>query len=117
MIISLSKPLSVRGDTLSELDLDLDNLTGKDLIDIENSLRMKGRNTGAWDMSRSFMIRVAAQALKLPPETLEALPIRDFTKIIDQVLLFFAGQDSADSIPENSETSSSPSPSEIHTLD
>lgn len=117
MIITLSKPLNVRGDTLTELDLDLDKLTGKDLIDIENGLRMKGQTTGAWDMSRSFLIRVAGRALGLQGEMLETLPVKDFMSIINQVLIFFADAASADSQEENSVTSSSASPSQTQTLD
>ena len=116
-VITLSRPLTVRGDTLSELDLDLGKLTGKDLIDIEASLKLTGQSTGAWDMSRSFLIRVAARALGLQGEMLESLPVKDFNKIVNQVLVFFADTDSADSTQESSETSSYPSPSATPTLE
>ena len=107
--ITLSRPISVKGESISELDLNLDVLTGKDLIAIEDAMRIKGLSTGAWDMSRSFLVRVAAKALALPPEALENLPVKDFMAIVNEVLVFFAQGASADSTDVNSETSSSAS--------
>lgn len=101
MKIELSKPLHYKDTELSELDIDLDSLTGRDLIDIEDALQAKGKRINAWEMSRSFLIAVAAKGAHLPAEVLEATTISDFTKITGEVISFLAGLASGDSMPDN----------------
>ena len=96
MKISLSKPLSFRDETLTELELDLSGLTGKDILDVEAALKAKGINVAAWEYSRSFCSAVAAKAMGLPAPLLAELPAGDFTKIVNETLVFLAGQESSD---------------------
>ena len=96
MKISLSKPLSVRGETFTELNLDLSGMTGRDLLDVEEGLKAKGINVPAWEYSRSFLAALAAKSLGIPSAALSELSIKDFNAVINEVLLFLAGQDSSD---------------------
>lgn len=90
MKITLTKPLKHKDKELSEIDLSLDDLTGQDMIDVEEEMKRKGVTVNAWDYSRSYLISIAARALKLPAEALKGLSARDFTTIINETLNFFS---------------------------
>lgn len=96
MIINLAKSITFNGTEYKALDLNLDNLTGQDLINAEDSLRAKGIMTnGAADFSRNYLLAVCAQALKIAPEALKELNAKDFTRLMNETLIFLAGSDSA----------------------
>lgn len=83
------------------LDLKMDELTGWDLIEVETQMNAEGKFALMADYSKVFQARVAARAAKMPVEVLEALPARDFNKIVSAVQLFLMGSDFPD--PEESE--------------
>ncbi|MBQ7578305.1 MAG: phage tail assembly protein [Synergistaceae bacterium] len=92
MKIALSKTFTHNGVNYNEFDLALENLTGQDLIDAEENLRRAGIViNGAADFSRNYLLAVAAKVLKLPRESLLSLPAKDFTRIINETLIFLAG--------------------------
>lgn len=90
MKITLTKPLKHKDKELTELDLTLDDLTGQDMIDVEEEMKRKGITVNAWDYSRAYLIAIAARALKLPVEALRSLSARDFTLIVNETLNFFS---------------------------
>ena len=92
MKIELNKPLIYKDNEINELDLDLENLTGRDLINAEEELKTKGINISAWEFSRTFLISIAAKACHINSEELKNLSASDFTKVINEVLSFLAGQ-------------------------
>ena len=101
MIITLTKPLKYRDAELDSLDLDLDALTGQDLIDIEDTLRLTGQTVNLF--SQGYFIAVAAKALHVPAEVLKTLPLKDFMKLTNAVLLFLNDTVSPGSMEANSE--------------
>ena len=107
MIINLSKSINFNGTEYQELDLNLENLTGQDLINAEDNLRAKGiMTTGAADFSRNYLLAVASQALKIAPESLKELNAKDFTHLMNEVLIFLAGSGSGQSQSQNQEKES-----------
>lgn len=95
MRIKLNKEIEFNGKKYNELTLDLESLTGNDLINAEESLRSKGIMTaGASDFSRIYILTVASYALKMPVEVLKGLSAKDFTRIINETLVFLAVSDS-----------------------
>ena len=86
MRINLSKPLKYRESELESLDLDLEVLTGQDLIDIEDDLRSAGQTVNM--LSQGYYSAIAAKALHIPAETLRGLPLRDFMKLTNAVIFF-----------------------------
>ena len=102
MKITLTKPLSYKDTELDTLDLDLGSLTGRDLLDTEEALKRSGVSVAAWEFSRTFLLSVAARSLHIPAEVLKGLSASDFTKLINEVLSFLAGQDSGDLMPQSS---------------
>ena len=86
MKITLSKPLKYRDAELTTLDLELESLTGQDLIDIEETQRLTGQAVNLF--SQGYFIAIAAKALHLPAEVLKTLPAKDFLKLTNAVLFF-----------------------------
>ena len=88
MKIQLTKTLSFRGNNLNELELDLEGLTGNDLINAEKQTIADENLPMVTDFSRAYLAAVAAQALKMPVEVLRDLPVKEFTKIVNEVQRF-----------------------------
>lgn len=91
MKIKLDKPISANGREITLLNLELESLTGNDLLTAEDEMKRKGLTVAAWEYSREFLCTVAARALKLPSESLKELSAKTFTQIINEVLSFLAG--------------------------
>ena len=94
MKIRLKKALRHKGEELHELDIPLEDLTGMDLIDIEQQLFKAGKVALMPDYSKIYLIRVAARAAKIPAEVMETLSARDFTVVTNRVQSFLMESDS-----------------------
>ena len=94
MKIRLKKALRHKGEELQELDIPLENLTGTDLIDIEQQLFKSGKVALMPDYSKVYLIQVAARAAKIPVEVMERLSARDFTVVTNRVQSFLMESDS-----------------------
>jgi hypothetical protein len=94
MKIQLKKALRHKGEELHELDIPLENLTGTDLIEVEQQFFKSGKVALFPDYSKSYLIRVAACAARIPAEVLEGLSARDFTAVTNRVQNFLTGSDS-----------------------
>ena len=110
MKIQLKKAIMHKGQVLQELDVDLDRLTGNDLIDVEEQVLRTGSPIQSTDFSRVYLIAVAARALKIPVEVLRMMTARDFNKVVTEVRNFLTLTDSDENeeaegtaiVPENS---------------
>ncbi|MBQ8693076.1 MAG: phage tail assembly protein [Synergistaceae bacterium] len=95
MKIKLTRELSVRGESLTELELDLDKLTGQDIIEVEKQIDTAGdgRALVLPEYSKVYLAAVAARALKVPREALNMLTARDFTRLTQAVQNFLMRPD------------------------
>ena len=95
MKIKLKKPLSVKGEQLSEIDLNLEGLTGQDIIEVERQIDAAndGRALLLPEYSKIYLAAVAARALKVPREALNMLTAKDFTQITQAVQNFLIRPD------------------------
>lgn len=85
--IKLSKPFEFEGKTYTEIELDLDGLTGRSLIDAEReAAAVMGRPSV--DIDKVYQACVAAMAAGMPYDALTALPAKDFTRITGAVQAF-----------------------------
>ena len=100
MKIELTKPIRYKDTDIQTLDLELDDLTGRDLIDAEETLKARGKNVAAWEFSRSYLLSVAAKSAHLPAEVLEGLNAADFTRMILETGAFLGGTASGASTQE-----------------
>lgn len=100
MRITLSHPVKYRDSELDSLELDLDSLTGNDLIAIEDSLR----STGQVNLfSQGYFAAIAARSAHIPVEVLKGLPVKDFMKVTSEVINFLGNTDSTESAAGTSE--------------
>ena len=94
MRITLSHPVNYKDTQLDALDLELDSLTGNDLIAIEDSLRASGQVNM---FSQSYFAAIAARSAHVPVEVLKSLPVKDFMKVTSEVINFLGSAVSMDS--------------------
>ena len=121
MKIKLKKPILHNGEFVNELDIPLENLTGNDLIEAEEHIMRTGLAGQVMDISRVYMITVAARAAHMPVEALREMSAGDFNKVVNAVRDFLAATDSEESETEKSptipetlpETSSDETPSDL----
>lgn len=109
MKIQLKRCLKHKGKDLRELDLPLEDLTGSDLIDVEQQLFRAGKMALMPDYSKVYLIRVAARAARIPVEVLEQLSARDFTIVTNRVQAFLMESDSGSETDNSQEPESAES--------
>ncbi|MEC1744118.1 phage tail assembly protein [Schinkia azotoformans] len=78
--ITFEKPFKFEDKEYQELQVDLDSLTGGDLIDAEKEARLLGDIPGVSELSKLYLACVVAKASKQPVELIRALPAKEFTK-------------------------------------
>ena len=99
MQITLSHPVLYKDTQLDSLTLDLDSLTGNDLISIEDTLRASGSTSL---FSQAYFAAIAARSAHIPVEVLKGLPVKDFMKVTSEVINFLGSTESTDSAAETS---------------
>ena len=90
MKIKLTKAINFHGEELKELDLNLDELTGNDLIEAEKQVMTNDNIYLITDLNKSYLIAIAGRLLKIPAETLRTLSAKDFSKITLEVQRFLS---------------------------
>jgi len=85
-----SKPYEFEGETYTEIDLSgLDNLTAKDLINIDSAYVGQGGNPALTSLTLQYAIFVANIVTKKPLEFFDNLPAKDATALKNEVVHFF----------------------------
>lgn len=79
--VIFSEPYNFEGEEYTEIELDLNKLTGTDLIAAETEVRMLGDQTITLEYSRLYLASVASKAIKKPIEFITKLPAKDFTEV------------------------------------
>jgi hypothetical protein len=77
----LSKPFSFEDKEYKELNIDLDSLTGRDIINAAQEARTLEGPVPVPELSKAYHAVIAAKAAKVPVEMLLKLPAKDFSKI------------------------------------
>lgn len=98
--IKLSKPLKYQDKEFAELDLNLDALTGADMVRVETELTGQGKVVMMSEYSKLYLSRLAARAAKLPAEALDTLPAPDFARVTTAVQNFLLQPGSSDEFDE-----------------
>lgn len=90
-IVKLSRAVEFEGATYTEIEMNLEGMTGDDIIKAERECLTSGIPMGVAETSKGFLMAVAARACKMPVEFIHALPIKDATKITMEVQSFLLG--------------------------
>lgn len=92
MKFKLRKPVEFDGNTVMEINLDLESLTGEDILQVERQFSYGNSENQAnmiKEFSKEWQILVAAKAAKLPKEFFLRIDARDFSLITIAVQNFF----------------------------
>ena len=103
MKIHLKKAIIHKGNELHTLDIPLEDLTGNDLIDVEEQILKTGNPIQSTDFSRVYLISVAARALHMPVEILKQMGAYDFARVVSEVRNFLTLSDSEEETAEEIE--------------
>lgn len=95
MKMKLKKPINFEGELITELNLDLDCLTGKDMIDAQKEIQ--SLDVPVLEFNKEYLAVVAAKACGMPTDLIPLLGIKDFSAITVQVQNFLLGEES---VPE-----------------
>lgn len=79
--IILSKTYKFEEKEYSEINLDLESITGQDLISASNQARILGDPSPVPELSKTYLAVVAAKAGKVPVDFIMSLSAKDFTAI------------------------------------
>ena len=82
------KPYSFDGDSFDKIDLDLDALTGDDMLTAEREFTAAGGFGAMMETSKGYLAILAAKAAKVPAEFINGLPAKEFSKITLAVQTF-----------------------------
>ncbi|WII39698.1 phage tail assembly protein [Paenibacillus thiaminolyticus] len=92
-VYELKKPVTFEGEEYTELTLDFDSLTGRDMINAERLyVRSSGHDAASLkELMKETQVYIAAFAAKCPPELILSLGIQDMAKITQMVQAFILG--------------------------
>lgn len=93
-LIKLEKPIDFEGERITEINLDLDGLTGTDIINAEREASPMIQVHTAKELTKEFQVLIAARASKRPKELFLKLGARDFARVTLTVQNFFIGSES-----------------------
>ena len=91
MKISLSKPYDFDGVTYTELDVDFESLTGRDVVAAKREWARLGNFSAVISTDVEFAVFLAAKAAKQPYEFFDALPAKEYCRIAREVTNFLIG--------------------------
>jgi hypothetical protein len=88
--IKLTKPTQINGSEITEVNLDLETLRGRDLMELENGFRKfyRGEFIPALNLDSRFQVWVAGRVSGINHEDLGELYAPDFVAICSEVQNF-----------------------------
>ncbi|MBR8700235.1 hypothetical protein IX317_000643 [Fusobacterium sp. DD29] len=91
MIIKLTQKYNLGGKEFEEFNLDLDQLTGKDLVQCEKEFKLRNRETAAVkELEDTWAVTVAAFALGVKYGDLLTLKAEDYLQVVGKTRLFLS---------------------------
>lgn len=92
MIVKLKTSLKIKDQTVNEISLNFDNITGNDLVTAESEVRAIGDQTPSVFLSMRFQAAVAAKLIGVPVDDVLSLPVPEFRKLVFPVANFLLEQ-------------------------
>lgn len=90
--VKLARPIEVNGEKIDTIKLDLEKLTGADILAIEKELRLKQVSFNI--LSQETQLAIAARAAGMIADDLQKLHWSDFIEVTAQVQLFLIDTES-----------------------
>lgn len=85
----LTKPATINGEQVKEIEYDLEGLTGVDISAATRSLKATGVQVGTLELDPDYHAALFAQAAGISLEDVKALSAKDYTKAATTVRDFF----------------------------
>ena len=89
--IPFRRPFIFEGNEYKEIKLDLDSLSGKDVIDAETEARAVGVRAVMLESSKAYQAILAAKAAGVTVDFIQALPAKEFSIVTGEVQGFLLG--------------------------
>ncbi|MBR3239155.1 MAG: hypothetical protein IKF99_12025 [Oscillospiraceae bacterium] len=88
--LRFKKPFMYDGVEYQELNFDLENLTGRDSLDVERELAMRGIQAPVLAFSGEYIIRIAAKACleHIGSDAFEHMPMKEYSKVRNKIRNF-----------------------------
>lgn len=90
-IVRFRNSLQFEGKNYEALSMDLESLTGKDVIDAENEARALGVRAVMLESSKEYQAIIAAKAAHVTVDLIKALPAKEFSSVTGEVQGFLLG--------------------------
>lgn len=86
--VPIKKPIQIDGESINSLKLDFSNMTGADILKVDEELRLEGLSfNNVYDPR--VLLSLTSRAAKMLPEDLKKLHAADFTEVIFTTRNFF----------------------------
>ncbi len=89
MKFTLTKEIELNGNMVSELEIDLDSLSVKDLSEAKTEWMRAGGFSPMPTLDMDFNMRCVAKALNVPFEDLQSMSGKDYMRLSQEVTGFF----------------------------
>jgi hypothetical protein len=94
LVLKFKKPYKFEGTIYNEIDLaGLEDLSGADMIAVNNKLSRKGRMPVLQEMGLEYAQEISAVATGLPVELFQGLSVKDSAKLKNIVTNFIYGEE------------------------
>ncbi len=94
LVLKFKKPYMFEGKVYTEIDLSgLENLTGEDMVKVNNTLVARGRLPVLQEMSLEYAQEMAAQVTGLPIEFFKGLPAKKSMRLKNTISNFIHGEE------------------------
>ena len=80
-VVVLNKAFKYDGQEYTEISMDLESLTGNDMINAAKESKAIGDTSTVPELSKTYLAVVAAKAAHVPVDMIIALPAKDFSKV------------------------------------
>ena len=93
-VVVFGKPYTFEGETYYGVDCScIDDLTGADLCAINKRLNNSGNVAAVKELDYEFCKLAFTRAANIPVELLDAMPAKEFSKVMRRVSNYFFGEE------------------------
>lgn len=90
IVVPLKSPIELDGALLNSITLDFTNMTGQDVINVDEELRREGHNMGFDNVfNHNALLKLASKAARKIPDDLKKLHAGDYMEVAFKTRNFF----------------------------
>ncbi|PIC80544.1 hypothetical protein CSV75_01770 [Sporosarcina sp. P18a] len=90
IVMPIKKELAFDGKRINELKLDFSDITGADILSVDNEMRIEGHPAGFDNIyNQEVLLKLSSRVTGILPDELQKLHAADFLEMVLQVRNFF----------------------------